>query len=184
MPDETTGRWQQLKCTNTYILMNTETCITDNRIYMFALWFLGQCDQWRHKNFFLGGIEGAKCISEGAKIEGKKSQKWLILTIFFFCREGREMPHAPLDATTVCDIFGVCLDCKSIFKKSTEKLWCFHVYFDDNITLSIQSLFPYYKKHNTTNFNTTKINNIWRSNQKANEARKRLPLWNKNSYIT
>ena len=32
-----------------------------------------------------------------------------------------------------------------------------------------------------TNFNTTKINNIWRSNQKANEARKRLPLWNKNS---
>ena len=49
----------------------------------------------------------------------------------------------------------------------------------------IQSLFPYYKKTQYIQILTQQQkNNIWRSNQKANEARKRLPLWNKNSYIT
>ena len=27
------------------------------------------CVQWRHQKFFCGGIEGAKCDSEGAKIQ-------------------------------------------------------------------------------------------------------------------
>ena len=37
--------------------------------------------QWRHQKFFVGSIEGAKCDSEGAKIQ-KYAQNMLILVIF------------------------------------------------------------------------------------------------------
>ena len=40
--------------------------------------FYGDDIQWRHQNFFVGGIEGAKCDSEGANIQkfAKNSLFW------------------------------------------------------------------------------------------------------------
>ena len=56
-----------------------------------------------------GGIDGAKCDSEGAKFK-KKYRKWLILAIFSSDggkwgeaeppTGGGNAPHAPLDAAT------------------------------------------------------------------------------------
>ena len=69
--------------------------------------------QWRHEKIFLwGGIEGAKYVSEGAKIKKITENGWFWP---FFSSDGGgqvgggrasnwgggQMPHAPLDAATV-----------------------------------------------------------------------------------
>ena len=62
------------------------------------------------RNFFVGGIEGAKCISEGAKIQKFAKNGWFWPFFFFWLGGGGKWgqslwlggkcPHAPLDAAT------------------------------------------------------------------------------------
>ena len=49
---------------------------------------------------FLWGIEGAKCVSEGAKNK-KECQKWLIFAIFFFWLEGQVGAESPTGGANV-----------------------------------------------------------------------------------
>ena len=49
----------------------------------------GQPNHWWHQNFFVGGIEGAKCISEGAKIQNFAKKKKMAEFDHFFLLMGR-----------------------------------------------------------------------------------------------
>ena len=102
------------------------------------------CHDVAAPEFFCGGIEGAKCISERAEIkkitkngwEGrnqKNYQKLLILTIFSFwlgasgggeepLTGGGKCPHAPLDAAT-----GRRYECVGVNRPNGEVLfWSIH----------------------------------------------------------
>ena len=60
-----------------------------NRAFAFHYpWSEGANHSGGTRKFFVGGVEGAKCISEGA-IFFFKCQKWLILTFFPSGGEGR-----------------------------------------------------------------------------------------------